>query len=124
MLVLTVALPALAQQINGGLGRDLRLAGVVDAPATITGLGTLRIRIGDRQRTLTVTAAQTSAEEGMAIFRQVIQYRENLRLVAAEPVLRAIRLAAPGTPVRIVGFFQPDIRNVLVSSIELVGGDL
>lgn len=122
-MVLALALPALAQQFNGGLGRDLRLAGVVDAPATITGLGTLRIRIGDRHRILTVTAAQTSAEEGMAIFRQVIQYRENLRLVGAEPILRPLRVAAPGTPVRIVGLFQPDIRSVLVSSIELTGAD-
>ena len=110
---------ALAQQFNIGLGDDLRLEGIVDPAPDAPRLGTLVIRVAGGQRTLAVAAAQTSFEEGMAIFQPVAQYAWNVQLVGAESTLRGFHAAAPGSHVRILGLFQPAARRLLVSEIEV-----
>src|SRR5262249_24662399 len=101
-------------------GIDLRLEGIVEPAPDAPILGTLSVRAGDRLRWLGVGAAQTSEDEGMSIFRGVVQYPENLRLVATAPVLRPFYEAAPGTRVRILGVFKPDLRWFLVGEIQVI----
>jgi hypothetical protein len=116
-----LAASAWAQGFTGGLGVDLRLEGIVEPAPDVVVFGTLRVRAGDRLRTLGVVAAQTSAEEGMSIFRGVALYPENLRLIGSEAVLRPFYEAPPGTRVRILGVFKPDLRWLLVGEIRVVG---
>jgi hypothetical protein len=109
------------QQFNGGLGRDLRVRGIIDSPVSTSRLGTLTVRAGDRLHTLTITAAQTSVAEGMSIFRAVDQYPESLHLIGDEADLAAFNAAAPGTCVRILGLFQPDTGALLISEMHFGG---
>ena len=118
LLVCLCAGSAKAQHFNGGLGRDLRVHGIIDPGASTPRLGTLTVRSGDRLRTLAVEAAQTSVEEGMSIFRWVDQYPESLHLIGRQCDLAAFKAAAPGTAVRILGLLQPDTGALLISEIH------
>ena len=111
----------MAQHFNGGLGRDLRVDGIIDPEAHTPRLGTLTVRSGGRLRTLAVEAAQTSVEEGMTIFRWVDQYPESLHLIGRPHDLAAYAVAPAGTAVRIVGLLQPDTGTVLISEIRFGG---
>jgi hypothetical protein len=121
-LATTLAAPAWADGFHGGLGIDLRVEGIVDPAPDATGFGTLSVRAGDRLRSIGVVAAQTSDEEGMSIFRGVVLYPENLRLIGSPALLRPFYDAPPGTRVRILGLFKPNLRWLLVGEIEVMGG--
>ena len=121
LLSVVVASAAWAGGFNGGLGVDLRVEGIVDSAPDPKALGALSIRVGDRLRGFEVHAAQAAGEEGMSIFRGVIQYPENLRLIGSDAVLQPFYEAPPGTRIRVLGIFKPDIRWLLVGEIQVVG---
>jgi hypothetical protein len=144
-LALTAALAiadAWAQPVTGGAGSGesnssdmslspfkIALRGIINPDEEEGIVGRLiKLGIADYQATYPFDLSKAEAVDDpqtseYAILQQVGKFDSDFSLIGPKELLSKIGQAEPGTPLKIVGYFQPRYRRMQLESVEIIGMD-